>query len=472
MAETAAEAAETISRTRCKATETDYYELFLPFALKSPGSFCTYNENEKAMNQKKIQKHMPFVKAAKELADNLSLTKVPAKKALARIGQEKKESWKFQTDDEVKAWVTLMWARVHVMLRHTQQAIVKAKGKLPEWLAPVDAGSEVADSEQPDFWWYGWDAELGKAWRKKSTDSINSSPEFTDRPLEYPESGLETDPMRAVFDDGSRGHIQEFTAAMWRLREAQPAQTPKGGEFGHMRWSQIHEGTDHTIVVAPRKDRMLLMSMYEQSKQILQIRVDEWGDESEESINHARDLMIKIAKKYLADEIEPSDLKDVRDIELKKVRLARRSTSSSARQAATKGSKRISKGEKDGAIGKDEGVKVAIEATKKIKRISKGEKVDNGAIGKDEGAKVAIESSLGQQGGTSAKNVLKRAAADPDPSKKVTKPIQKASRLSCKDSAVQFDQLFRHTPMPCFATTFGESSVEDLRALNDLSRVE
>jgi hypothetical protein len=87
-------------------------------------------------------------------------------------------------------------------------------------------------------------------------------------------------------------------------------------------WLQEHSGTKHKIYIEQRVDRKLLLSLYEQSKQRLQVRVDAFGQVEDQTKQLPKDhpalvkalaFMIDIGWKFVNGEIPISDLKRHRD---------------------------------------------------------------------------------------------------------------------------------------------------------------
>ena len=90
-------------------------------------------------------------------------------------------------------------------------------------------------------------------------------------------------------------------------------------------WESEHKTTFHRLYLAQRVDRNLLLSLYEQKGQILQLRLNLCGyiqDEHKQvEINHPAlvfglKIMIKLSEKYARDEISKDDLKNARTVEL------------------------------------------------------------------------------------------------------------------------------------------------------------
>jgi hypothetical protein len=87
-------------------------------------------------------------------------------------------------------------------------------------------------------------------------------------------------------------------------------------------WSQEHTSTKHRIYIEQRVDRKLLLSLYEQSKQRLQVRVDSFGQVADQTKQLPKDhpalvkalaFMVDIGTMFANGEIGLGDLKRHRD---------------------------------------------------------------------------------------------------------------------------------------------------------------
>jgi hypothetical protein len=78
-------------------------------------------------------------------------------------------------------------------------------------------------------------------------------------------------------------------------------------------WSASHIGTHNALTISQRPDRSLLLSLYEQSKQVLQVRVGIFGPlpepqpavvpRSDETLQKALALLLPLAVRYSQAEI-------------------------------------------------------------------------------------------------------------------------------------------------------------------------
>jgi hypothetical protein len=120
--------------------------------------------------------------------------------------------------------------------------------------------------------------------------------------------------MMAVFEDGTEQIVPELTVAA-----LEAAQT-RGPVDAY--WTGEHSLTHNALVVKKRVDRHLLVSLYEQQRQICQVAVHWWFADSsvehspaedEEAEQKALIFMKKFAIAYSQDDIGRDELYDQRD---------------------------------------------------------------------------------------------------------------------------------------------------------------
>ena len=94
-----------------------------------------------------------------------------------------------------------------------------------------------------------------------------------------------------------------------------------GGKRSGAMFSTTHVKTCHEITVAQRSDRDMLMSIYEQGKQICMTKVPYWGDvvdnktlpDNHPSVQGAFTFMKELAEAFARDEVARDELKEERD---------------------------------------------------------------------------------------------------------------------------------------------------------------
>ena len=328
----------------------DYVKVLLKFTGKGHEKLCTYSSG--GLDKKKMKKNRRLLLEIRtHIAENHSCTKKPLRQALKNVAKDKFRSKLKKVDDQDK-WAEDTATNIMKLCRDCQQAIIKGKDSPPEWLQEVldvkedrkeivqdkglaggdDDDDEDEDSDKDDdaaendkntaFYYFGWDTETGKAWRKDAASKDTAPPEFTDKKLVEPSDALPTDAMLATFADGAMGPIQEWTVEKWRARtEALKSSAAKNSTPSsipeELKWEGLMSSTKNTISVKWKKDRRKLMCMYEQGKQLLQIAVKLWGDEGDESTTRAFAFMKAIGEDYASGKINLAQLKEVRGNRLK-----------------------------------------------------------------------------------------------------------------------------------------------------------
>ena len=174
-----------------------------------------------------------------------------------------------------------------------------------------DDQTNVAQDAAPSTDILGFDEELLLPWRQRGAGAPK------DLGLPLPCGGKPRDePAVASWPDGFSARIPELT---WgHVQDLTGGRVSMAGVL----FRAEHSVTKHAVTVAQRLDRRLLLSLYEQSRQVLQIPVSKFGpvedetkrvDENHPSLLGALDVMIPIAKKFANNELSRGDLKKARD---------------------------------------------------------------------------------------------------------------------------------------------------------------
>ena len=121
-----------------------------------------------------------------------------------------------------------------------------------------------------------------------------------------PELQSEDRPMVATWQDGMKKTFVECTYGWWQ--KLKQNKEKRGRDAEHALWAKRYPVTQNVIKIARRKDIGVLVSLYEQGAQLLQVRADGFEDGVTGGIN----FLIPIAEMYLKDEVEKGDLKKVR----------------------------------------------------------------------------------------------------------------------------------------------------------------
>jgi hypothetical protein len=191
-------------------------------------------------------------------------------------------------------------------------------------LPPVpaaDAATAIEPAPSAIGFMYSFDFLSGQATRVASKPG--SVPEPSVKVV--PSNNKETDPPIATWADGFTRNVMELSNA--ELLELQA--TRSGSRVSiHIEYDEKHSVSGNRITVKVRQDRHVLMCLFEQSKQRLQVRVDIFpGADAHRAVAL---MMTEIAREYVANKIEAGDLTKLRDERLKTLGLSIRSPAAKA----------------------------------------------------------------------------------------------------------------------------------------------
>ena len=303
-------------RTRYAGTASDLAEVLTPFATK-PG-FVKYDEAGRVadakIHHKYILDHGDMLDALRQAQENLSFTKTLVTAALDILIEKK---FAALPDEEKKYMASTICKRLRNMCRAVMQAARKKHP--PPWLqelpwnraAQGERDAIVPATSTDKTYVFGYSPELKQAWRAEY-----NKPHLKEASVRVfaPEGAADTDPAMAAWADGCTHPVSDITVAELATSIASSSTCVQHP------WTGEHVISNHRLHVALRKDRTLLASLYEQNKQILQTRVDSFGDhdsESEASQQAAISFMIEVGKEYSENRIQLHELKSFRDERMK-----------------------------------------------------------------------------------------------------------------------------------------------------------
>ena len=284
-----------------------------------------------------IESQHKFLVAQRELQVNLSFNKSTIKAGLEIILKTKAKTWRLN-EAEAADWTKTVTNRIANLNRKVgcgpvHAATAKWHLDLP-WNQngerPAKKAKKVAAPAggplRPDFV-YGFDSEVLLAYRqelKYDSKGRHIGVKVTSLPLEITEKAGPGDPVVAEFADGDRHEIPGLSQG--RLQSLVGRGGGGGGgrnpKESNVLWTGTHAETNHTITVAQRVDRALLLSVYEQARQVLMVRQNLFGpvpDEHQQSplddptLQKALAFTKKIAASYANGEVAVAGLKDYRD---------------------------------------------------------------------------------------------------------------------------------------------------------------
>jgi hypothetical protein len=170
---------------------------------------------------------------------------------------------------------------------------------------------------------YEFNEELVICTRRLSDGTGHSEPSL---PLTVPDLSDDTDIVQAEWMTDPLIHeVPGLTIKRLKLLVNRG-----GSSYCGELWASTHAVTKHKISIQQRVDRNLLLSLFEQTRQILQIRIDLFGPIEDQRSQLPKDsdfvkkslsFMQPIAEKYCRGDLCKDDLKNARDVAIKELGL-------------------------------------------------------------------------------------------------------------------------------------------------------
>ncbi|CAK0882985.1 unnamed protein product, partial [Prorocentrum cordatum] len=287
-------------------------------------SFLKYDEHEQVMKAGTlpdlIKRAHDYLDIMHGLQNNLSFKRAQIKSVATAIANEYKEKWKL-SGPMVRDYAITMERRMcnihhvvgHAMRKKTPPGWVN---ELP-WKDTKDTKSskQQKDTEGTEFA-YGFRKDLLLAYRAPmgrngqptkrlelalppDVEKLQKLPATPKLPAVFPDGSEHS------FDDVAVGQVIEMMASRSSAQSAEDAL-----------WESETKGTHNKITIEQRVDRALLASIYEQTKQIAQVRPEHFGKlpgdqpcrapNSTEAIQLTREFLIPIATCYCNGKITDS----------------------------------------------------------------------------------------------------------------------------------------------------------------------
>jgi len=198
--------------------------------------------------------------------------------------------------------------------------LIHSVNRIAEDLEIIDGPAAAATDEVQYI--YGWERDLRRAWRIRVGDPAKEK-ELSDEPR-YLKGACDWEPIFADFPDGPY-EINDVTVAEWKEMKKGRGSRPK---HDAPLWEMRHVTSKNELTINQRTDRKLLLSLYEQSKQILQLTMENWGplpgvqpsvvDRSDPTLKAALAFLTPIAEAYGRNEIQDVPLlKKIRNKKMK-----------------------------------------------------------------------------------------------------------------------------------------------------------
>ena len=315
-------AAETVKRPRAAITDVGLASELLVFATKKGKSFIRFDDaatvKESVNDEKLLEKH----KAILDACGDEPIVRKTVKAAMATVLAGWKGKWKIAPQDEAD-WVETMTRRfLNMMYHHHKGSSAKKSKATPKKAAAATQsedgnGSKAAtassavpsadalETEDPEkkpatvpktAYEFGWNGELGLGWRKKVGQS-DKQKEISLAP-EIPEQAENETVLLVTFVDGMQKKYTLAKAAFEIFSQRRSSSTTVCKPL----LEAEHVVTHNKITVRQRPNRGLLISMYDQAKQVMQVRADRFGEIAEEvcavPLPHESEIIKKAVEFY------------------------------------------------------------------------------------------------------------------------------------------------------------------------------
>ena len=295
--------------------------------IKTPTSLGKYDEDPKVvvgkLNSAAIVSQAALFRDLRKLQPNLSFTKSVVEATL------KLHAKSFDLGDHIDDWVNTISARLRKMCRHIAHTEVhspRAPWLRHLWeLSPLPgkpaADVEVAESSRAGAaasackeYFVGWGSFQKKAWRQEAAGSVQKEyAETLDVNLGLPED----EPITAVFPDGHRAMIAEYT-----IGDHKEELQAKGKSFGAVWAARMEDGTKLKVVHTSQRGRSPLTILFcrgkgSKQKQLVGVNTNLFAD-----AEACGQFMVDIAQQYYSQQISAEELSNYRDQMLKDLNIA------------------------------------------------------------------------------------------------------------------------------------------------------
>ena len=295
-----------MARFRYGGTPDALMDVLLPFA--SDRSFVRYCEAERVadatVHVALIEQHHGLLHALYKVQPNLSFRKDTVEACMSALVEKQGPSWQLSLSDYTD-WAETMCRRLRNLCHVVSQGVNGHPKCLWVRALPWKSGAKEGlgsdninqDKTNPTYI-FGFDAELRQAWRQV-VGSPSARKELTSD-LSAPPGAKDTDPIQAPWPDGAKAIINDVLC-----HELEAVLKIKTSTGSCDLWVGEHCQSHNKLRVCKRADRVPLVVLYEQKRQVLQMREDSGGKGNTDDVVLA---MIKIAKLYSEDAITKTEL--------------------------------------------------------------------------------------------------------------------------------------------------------------------
>jgi hypothetical protein len=325
-----------VVRKRYQGSAEDLARALRPFVAKRGVSFCTYACEAMRPGYSKlvhgdagIEGQTELLALLRSLSVNLAFPRSTMLRALKILQKELRSSspsWNMDKA-QISDWAETLQRRIRNCCRQCMQGELKSAKSawvqaLPWRVAPqsrrVSCKRPAAALETPKAteYTYGWNTELMLPWRRSVRLGAKEEPGY---PIEVSEDAGASDALvEARWPDGHVAVVTEMTHGALRLASRGSNVAPSQG----LVWEGEHEQSRHRVTVQQRVDRSLLLSMYEQGRQILMTRLDKFAEVQDQhhqvlkthpALIAVAAMMVPLAQRYCKGLLKREDLNKHRD---------------------------------------------------------------------------------------------------------------------------------------------------------------
>jgi hypothetical protein len=443
---------------RFGGTADELYEILKKCASENGASFCRYRDESAIVTEAKlvhgddgVEGHLGLLTELHSLQANLSFTKVLVDEALGKIFADFKDEWKMKNGD-LDDWRVTLQRRIRNLCRCVSQGGVKSAGA--QWVknlpwnlssgAPASsAASSVPVKKKPAIevpYKYEFDMELLLPVRIKPGGA--AEPGLPLATLNAEGSSLD-DEVVAEWPDGHTAKIPGMTYGKVELLTKRGCKHTGGtGDL----FASEHVESKNNVCIKQKVDRRLLLVVYEQTHQILMVKLADFGkieDERHQVLaTHPACVgglafLKPLIEKYCRGEIKKTELPQKKGDALKELGIKTRSAAGVCKRPAAAV-------QDDGAAGetapgqkakKLKAVKAEPEAKKEEATALKVEKAKGTAGGKKGKGSIVPKAKAVKSSAMKAEKVEKAVKGE-----KTAKVVQKTVKATASSLDAKSDE--------------------------------
>ncbi|CAK0902364.1 unnamed protein product [Prorocentrum cordatum] len=213
-----------VPETQTQREDEPEEQAIAPF-IKRPAFLAVADVKGKGV-RRSIEDNADFIRATIEVLPSLGLLKRDCEDMLGEIA--KQNGFKFKSDDEKTSWQSTMGKRLKDYWRQINLSRYK-KDKAPAWFRSLGFSGEGGDGNSDGappcrrpaaaaagsiVYSFGYDKDTGLAYRWPEGSNKKSHTEWA-KEMVPPDQSSETDPMVAIFSDGSTKSVMQTTVKKW-----------------------------------------------------------------------------------------------------------------------------------------------------------------------------------------------------------------------------------------------------------------